>query len=73
MSLVLLPTKSLQGRQRELVEIYSISATAAGMEVSKIAGVKEVRLSFTTLAFFTTCWFVFFLSDSHLGSGEKFN
>lgn len=56
MSLVLLSAESLQRRQRELVKVYSISATAANMEVSKIsAGVKEVILSFTTLAFFTTC------------------
>lgn len=37
------------------------SATAANMEVSKIsAGVKEMRLSFTTLTFFTTCLAFFF-------------
>lgn len=57
------PNQKPPGEAKGACGSLFISATAAGMEISKIsAGVKEVRLSFTTLAFFTTCLGFFYLT-----------
>lgn len=66
------PNQKPPGEAKGACGSLLISATPADMEVSKIsAGVKEVRLSFITLAFLLLVWV--FLSDSHVGSGEKFH